>query len=154
MGIIPAGWDTETADALSKQTAQGRVHSGQSSVNLEDGAILTQTVLAVHEGCFYEFSFFAHGEGSNIGFTAISQRPAEIQLVLKQKSASKILSDSNRTFSYFSVITTAAPVGVTAAIISFSVTADGKQSMDLDDVSFIVSQYPGLYRPQGFLRNP
>jgi len=69
-GSIPNDWQTTTPTLLSKVTQQGRVHSGNLSVNLTDGANLSQTA-AIHGGCFYELSFFAHGEEAQVGETRL-----------------------------------------------------------------------------------
>lgn len=138
---IPNGWETTTPDSVSMEDAQGRVHSGNSSVNLTDGAILTQEVFDIHSGCFYELSFFARGEGSQVGFTAsvIFTTPSGsvtgAQITVNQQD----MTNDNRDFAYYRAITAAAPDNVISAIIRFAVTANGEQSMDLDDVSFSVN---------------
>ncbi len=45
------------------------------------------------------------------------------------------ITNSNRDFAYYRLITTQAPVGTTAIKIEFIVEANGNQSLDLDDVS-------------------
>lgn len=136
---IPTGWTTITSVKISQVTQQGRVHSGNSAVNLKDGAILTKTVTGIHVGCFYEFSFFAHGEGAKVGLTATVNflTPGGDVLGASITIMQQDMPNSDREFGYYRVITTiAAPAGVTGARIDFLVSADGGQSMDLDDVSF------------------
>jgi hypothetical protein len=139
-GNIPTGWMTVTPAAVSQQTAQGRVHSGNSSVSLIGIANLSQTI-TVEAGCFYDFSFFAHGAGAQVGFTAtvIFLAPEGLltgaEIIVHQQD----LIDSDRAFEYFRVITSVVPVGVTQAFINFQVETIGSQAMDLDDVSFSVS---------------
>jgi len=137
-GTVPTGWTSTTPLLVAQETALGRVHSGNSSVNLQDTAVLTQDITGITAGCFYEFSFFARGEGAQVGFTAtvtfltLGGPVTDGTITVRQQD----LINSNRDFAYFRIITTAAPATVTSAVISFTVTAIGSQSMDLDDVSF------------------
>lgn len=92
-------------------------------------------------GCFYQFSFFARGEGSAVGFTAKviylnaqNQQTDALTIQVRQQD----LVTSNRVFTYFRGITSAAPAGTVKARIQFTVNTDGSQSMDLDDVSLSV----------------
>ncbi len=137
---IPNGWITTTPDDISEITLQGRVHSGNSSVNLTDGADLSQTI-PISEGCFYELSFFAHGEGAQVGLEAtvtfLILTDTEV-LGLQINVNPQDSSNSNRTFGFYRGITIQAPIGTVGAEIKFAVTAEGNQSLDLDDVSFTI----------------
>jgi hypothetical protein len=140
-GTVPTGWTANNPALVSPVTAQGRVHSGNSAVNLEDEAILSQRITGINPGCFYEFSFFARGEGANVSLTATvtfttptGNVPGGTIFVRDQD-----IINSNRSFAYYRIITSAAPPNVTGAIISFDVEAQGEQSLDLDDVSFSVA---------------
>ena len=139
-GNIPADWTTATPSGVSQTAQQGRVHSGSFAVNLTNGANLSQTV-PVKEGCFYELSFFGHGEGSQVGVTAevvfVTHHGTRTGLTVTVRKQD--LTNSNRQFAYFKGITAAAPEGAHEAVITFAVTADGNQSLDLDDVSFTVA---------------
>lgn len=135
---IPTGWSSSTPAAIAQETAQGRVHSGASAVAISNDGILTQEILGINPGCFYEFSFFARGEGAQVGFTATvtfhtpgGDVPGAAITVRQQD-----VPNDNRNFSYYRVFTGAAPAGATSATIRFTVTAQGQQSLDLDDVSF------------------
>lgn len=115
------------------------MHSGNSSVNLSDGANLSQTI-PITGGCYFETSFFARGEGAQVGFTATvtfitptQQIPGGTIMVRQQD-----MTNDNRDFAFYRLLTTAAPADATSARISFAVTASGSQSMDLDDVSFAI----------------
>lgn len=137
---IPTGWTANNPALVSKVGQQGRVHSGNWAVNLKDHAVLYQDI-AVEAGCFYQFSFFARGEGSQVGFTAKviylnaqNQQTDALTIQVRQQD----LVTSNRIFTYFRGITSAAPTGTVTARIQFTVNADGSQSMDLDDVSLSV----------------
>lgn len=137
---VPTGWFTTTPNDVSQVTQQGRVHSGNSAVNLADGANLSQ-IVPINGGCFYELSFFAHGEGAQVGFTATvnfitppSTETLGLQITVNQQD----VPDSDREFEFYRGITTQAPANATLAIIEFTVNADGGQSLDLDDVSFSV----------------
>ena len=138
---VPTGWTTTTPGLVSQDTAQGRVHSGLSSVNLLDGADLSQTIAPVSGGCFYEFSFFAHAQGAQVGVTAtvtfVTPTGNEVGAVITVERQD--ISDSDREFAYYRAITSAAPANATAAIITFTVTAQGNQSLNIDDVSFSVA---------------
>lgn len=138
---VPTGWTANDKDLVSPVDQQGRVHSGSYAVNLRDNAILCQDI-PVEAGCFYTLSFFARGEGSQVGFTArvlyLNAQDLPTQGLLIQVRQQDLVN-SNRSFAYFRGITTAAPAGTVKARIEFSVTASGGQSMDLDDVSFSVS---------------
>lgn len=96
-------------------------------------------IVPITGGCFYEFSFFAHGEGGLVGVTAsvtfITPPSTEtVGLVITVRQGD--MPNSDRDFGFYRGITIAAPVGATSAMIEFSVTTGDAQSMDLDDVSF------------------
>ena len=134
----PTNWDFTNPSAIISESAQGRVHSGNWSVNMQNDTTLSQRV-TVSEGCFYALSFFARGEGAQVGVTAsvIFSTPngdvAGGSLTVRQQD----MPNSNRAFGYYRIVTTAAPANATAATITFRVSANGNQSMDLDDVSFV-----------------
>jgi hypothetical protein len=137
-GTVPTAWTANASALVSQTTAQGTVHSGNSAVVLQNGAVLSQTIAPVTPGCFYEFSFFAQGAGAQVGLTAAvtfltpgGDVPGGTVLVRQQD-----LEASNRSWTYFRIITAAAPAGVTGARIAFAVTAEGQQALLLDDVSF------------------
>ncbi len=138
---VPSGWTAVDKRLVSKVGQQGRVHSGDWAVHLEDGAILRQDVDA-EAGCFHQLSFFARGEGSQVGVTArviylnAQNQPTQGLLIRVRKQD---MVNSNRVFAHYQGITIAAPVGTVKARIEFSVSADGGQGMDLDDVSFSVN---------------
>jgi hypothetical protein len=134
---IPTDWTSPTPSLISKVTTQGRVHTGLSAVSLEDGAVLTQSISDINPGCFYEFSFFAHGEGAQVSVTAtvtfhtLSGNVQGGSIFVESQD----IPNSDRDFGYYRVITIAAPDDVTSATIEFDVSASGDQALDLDDVS-------------------
>lgn len=138
---IPTGWTANDEELVEPVTQQGRVHSGNWAVNLADGAVFYQDI-AVEAGCFHQLSFFARGEGSQVGVEArviyynAQNQPTQALLILVRQQD---MVNSNRVFAHYQGITTAAPVGAVRARIEFAVTADGGQGMDLDDVSFSVA---------------
>ena len=138
---LPTGWSANNKNLVSQVDQQGRVHSGNYSVGLKDGAVLYQEI-AVEAGCFHRLSFFARGEGSQVGFTAkviyLNAQNQATQALLIQVRQQDIV-DSNRSFAFYQGITTAAPAGTVKARIEFTVSAHGGQSLDLDDVSFSVA---------------
>ena len=136
---VPTSWQVNDDDLSARVTQQGRVHAGQSAVNLMDGAVLTQEV-AASCGCFYAFSFFARGEGQQVGLTAtltfLTTGGPVTGLTITVRPQD--LPNANREFAYYRGISLQAPAGTTAIRISFRVTATGGQSLDLDDVSLSV----------------
>ena len=139
-GSVPTGWTANDSKLISKVDQQGRVHSGDLAVHLADKADLYQDI-AVEAGCFYALSFFARGEGSQVGVTAKvtflnAQNQPTQGLLIRVRQQDMI--DSNRDFAHYQGITLAAPVGTVKARIEWIVTAGGGQGMDLDDVSFSV----------------
>ena len=134
----PNNWNLTNPNGIVSESAQGRVHSGQRSVNMKDNTKLSQSV-SVEGGCFYALSFFARGEGSQVGVTASvtfvtpSGNVLGGSITVRQQD----MTNSNREFGYYRLVTTAAPANAITALIEFRVTANGNQSMDLDDVSFV-----------------
>ncbi len=140
-GSVPTGWTANDSKLVSMVDQQGRVHSGNKAVNLSNEAILSQEI-AVEAGCFHRLSFFAHGEGSQVGFIAkviyLNAQNQPTQGLLIQVRQQDLVT-SNRSFTFYEGITAAAPADTVKAKIEFTITASGGQSMDLDDVSFSVS---------------
>jgi len=138
---VPAGWTANQAELVSRVGQQGRVHSGSWSVNLSDGAVLSQEV-DVEAGCFHQLSFFARSEGDQVGFTATvtyldaQDQPTQGLLIQVRQQD---MTNSTGVFGHYQGITTAAPADAVRARIEFSVITGGGQSMDLDDVSFSVA---------------
>lgn len=134
---IPTGWTSTTPTQISQVTAQGSVHSGNSSVQIENAGILTQTISGITAGCAYEFSFFALGQGAQVGlmatvnFVTLGGDVLGGIIAIRQQD----IPTDNRNFAYYKIFTTEAPVGVTGARIDFAVTANGEQSLIIDDVS-------------------
>jgi len=136
-GNIPDGWTSATPELVFRETAPGRVHSGNSAAVLTNGADLSQ-IVAVNAGCFYELSFFAHAEGDLVGVTATVTflsavgSTVGLEIIVNQGN----MPPAVRQFGFYRGITTAAPTGATAAEITFVETSAGGQYLDLDDVSF------------------
>lgn len=136
----PTDWIFENEDGITSNDAQGRVHSGNYSINIEDDSSISQRI-PIFGGCYYRLSFFARGEGSQVGLNAsvtfetdsgdvdggsISVRPQDI-------------TNSNRDFAFYQLITIQAPINTTAIVIKFLVNSSGGQSLDLDDVSLTIA---------------
>jgi hypothetical protein len=141
-GQLPIGWSTDgDPDLIVRVTDGGLVHTGEASVSMKNGANLFQEISPIQEGCFYEFSFFAHAEGSNVGLTAnlyfinvdpdIGEVPAG-EIFIRQGD----IPTASRVFSYYRVVTSQAPLGTESVLITFEAVAQGNQSVDIDDVSF------------------
>jgi hypothetical protein len=138
-GNIPVGWETDTPGLIRQETQQGQVHSGEAAVRMNNGADLRQTV-PISGGCFYELSFFGHGEGAQVSVRAtvtfLTGSAGEVGLIIFVRAMD--LPNSNRDFGYFRGITMQAPQSATRAEIRFTVESNGQQYLDLDDVSFSV----------------
>ena len=135
---IPDNWSTTTPNLVSKSTAQGNVHSGNSAVRISDKGNLSQTISGLTPLCFYEFSFFANGAGNNVGllakltFITNTGNVPEGSILIRPQD----IPSGNRVFSYYYLITSQAPAGTTGIKIEFTVNAPGGQDVLLDDVSF------------------
>ena len=141
IGDLPVSWNSTTPISIESVDQAGRVHSGNLSVNMQDGSDLYQDV-DIKVGCYYILSFFAHGEGQQIGLRATitflddqNNQLLTNQLIVREQD----LINSNRSFGYFRLVSGAAPSGAVKARVAFYVVAGGGQSMDLDDVSFMVA---------------
>ena len=142
IGNLPVSWNSTTPTSIGSVNQAGRVHSGNLSVNMQDGSDLYQDVDDIQVGCYYVLSFFAHGEGQQVGLRATitfldgqNNQLSTDQLIVREQD----LVNSNRSFGYFRLVSEAAPSGAVKARITFYVVAGGGQSMDLDDVSFMVA---------------
>lgn len=137
---FPTGWLTTTPNLINIVTQQGRVHSGNNAVNLENGAILEQNI-PINGSCYYDFSFFAHGEGSqaNLIATLIFTNATGLEVIGGQITInSQDMPNSNRSFGYYRTISTLAPANATNILIRFVINTQGSQSVDIDDVSLSI----------------
>ena len=136
----PTNWLFTNPNQIHSEDSSGRVHSGNYSVNLKNGAVLSQTINNISSECFYQLSFFARGEGAQVGLVATvtfvtNDGPVSAgSITVRQQD----ITNDNREFAYYRLITSLAPVDTTAITISFAVTANGNQSLDLDDISLII----------------
>jgi len=123
-GNVPNGW--VATGTVAQDTARGHVHTGTSSVRLYNGATLSQTA-PVNGGCFYELSFFGHGEDALAGVTAtvtflsVDQTETGLQITVIPGAP----PNSNGEFGYFRSIITAAPIDAAAANITFLAASTG-----------------------------
>lgn len=136
----PNNWTFTNPNGVTSVDIQGRVHSGNWSVNLKDASAIQQTNLITGSGCFYRLSFFARGEGSQVGLTAsvvfeTTTGPVDGGTITVRQQD---VVNSNREFAFYQLVTSASPANVTGITIKFLVSADGEQSLDLDDVSLTV----------------
>ena len=133
----PTNWTFTNPEGVTSTDAQGRVHTGNFAVNIEDGSAIEQTIPVSEGGCFYILSFFARGEGSQVGLTATVTFETTTGPVvggtinIRQQD----IPTATREFSFYQLVTTVAPPNTTDITIRFEVTANGGQSLDLDDVS-------------------
>ena len=137
----PSNWTFTNPDGITSITSQERVHSGSWSVSIENESAISQTISVAEGGCFYLLSFFAKGEGSQVGLTATLVFETTTgpvtggTITLRQQD----ITSSNRNFTYYQLITSRAPQNTTGITVTFLVNAEGEQSLDLDDVSLIVA---------------
>ena len=138
---VPSGWNINDSDLVEPDDDQGDVHSGNYSVLLYDGAVLWQNV-SIRGGCYYDLSFFARGNGAQVQLEACvifsngdNMRTNGSCILVRAQD----IPTDNRNFAYYRVITSQAPNDATNARIEFRVTANGEQSLNLDDVSFSVN---------------
>lgn len=133
----PTGWLFTNPDNIKSENSQGRVHSGNWSVNIGDNSTLSQVINNIEPGCFYELSFFARGEGAQVSLNAnviFITNSGDIlggNIIVRDQD----ITNSNRDFAYYRLVTQEAPNGTTGIRIEFTVNANGNQSLDLDDVS-------------------
>ena len=133
----PTGWLFSNPDNITSENSQGRVHSGNWSVNIVDDSTLSQVINNIEPGCFYQLSFFARAEGAqvvlnaNVIFITNSGDLLGGNIMVRSQD----MTNSNRDFAYYRLITSEAPVGTTGIRIEFIVNANGNQSLDLDDIS-------------------
>lgn len=137
----PLDWDFINPDGITSNDSQGRVHSGNYSVNISDDSSISQTVDLVEGGCYYRLSFFARGEGSQVGlegqiiFETTTGQVDGGTISVRQQD----ITNSNRDFAFYQLISSKAPNNVTGITVKFSVQAEGEQSLDLDDVSLTIA---------------
>ena len=137
----PTDWTFTNPNGITSITGQGRVHSGSWAVNIEDGSAIEQTIPVTTCGCYFILSFFARGEGSQVGlnvsvvFNTSEGTVYGGSIIVRQQD----ITSSNRDFAFYQLVTSAAPAGVTSVTIKFLVDAEGEQSLDLDDVSLVVA---------------
>ena len=133
----PTGWLLSNPDNITSENSQGRVHSGNWSVNIVDDSTLSQVINNIEPGCFYQLSFFARAEGAQVSLNAnvIFITNSGDLLGGNIMVRSQDMTNSNRDFAYYRLITSEAPVGTTGIRIEFIVNANGNQSLDLDDIS-------------------
>ena len=136
----PIDWLFTNPNGISSVTSQGRVHSGSWAVNIQDDSAIEQTIPVTEGGCFYQLSFFARGEGSQVGLTVtviFETTTGPVTggtITIRQQD----IINANREFAFYQLVTTASPANTTAIKVIFTVNADGEQSLDLDDVSLLV----------------
>lgn len=136
---VPEGWKATEPCLISRVTAPGRVHSGESCVGLSDYVKLKQEICTgIHASRFFQLSFFAQLQGTNAGLTCKvtflkkSHKIAGGSICIRGVD----IPNTSRQFGYYTLITSPAPRGVTGAIVEFSVNTSGSQCVCIDDVSF------------------
>lgn len=136
----PVNWNFSNLSGVESIDSQGRVHSGNFSVNISDDTNISQTIDLNEGGCYYRLSFFARGEGAQAGLEAdvifnTTTGPVNGGSIIINDQD---INNSNRDFGFYQLVTSAAPNNVTSITIKFIVSASGEQSVDLDDVSLTI----------------
>jgi len=136
----PINWTFTNPAGVTSNNAQGRVHSGEWSVNIEGGSAISQIIPITNTGCYYQLSFFVSSEGSQVGFTAniiFITTAGEVNggtITVRQQN----VTDSSREWAFYQLVTSESPINTTGIRIKFIVNSTGGQSLNLDDVSLIV----------------
>lgn len=105
-----------------------------------DSSAIEQTILVNNSECFYRLSFFARGEGSQVGLTVTivfetTTGPVNGGIIsIRQQD----IINANREFAFYQLITSKSPSNTTGITVKFLVNAFDEQSLDLDDVSLTV----------------
>lgn len=137
----PTSWIFVNPDGVTSNDSQGRVHSGSYSVNIEDESSISQTIPLTEGGCYYRLSFFARAEGTNTGLQVnvifnTTTGPVNAGSITVRNQD---MTNSNRSFAFYQLITNIAPLNTTSITISFLVNSTGGQSIDIDDVSLTIA---------------
>jgi hypothetical protein len=136
---VPEGWNATESCSISRVTAPGHVHSGDTCVGLSDYVKLKQEICTgIHASRFFQLSFFSQLQGTNAGLTC------KVTFLKKRHKIAggsicirgQDIPNTPRQFGYYTLITSQAPRGVTGAIVEFSVNTSGSQCVCIDDVSF------------------
>lgn len=136
----PTSWTFTNSNGVTSVTSQGRVHSGAWATNIKSKSAIEQTIPVTNGGCFYQLSFFARGEGSQVGLTVTITFETTTgpvnggTITIRQQD----ITNSNRDFAFYQLITSKSPDNITGITIKFLVDADGEQSLDIDDISLII----------------
>lgn len=137
----PTSWTFTNPDGVTSSDAQGTVHSGNYAVSIDNESAIEQTIDIDNGGCFYILSFFARGEGTQVGFTAtvtFNTPTGDVvggTVTVRQQD----LTTANNDFAFFQLVTIAAPENSTGITIRFLVDSEGGQALILDDVSLIAN---------------
>lgn len=136
----PNNWILTNSSGVTSETGNGRVHSGNKSVNVKNTSKISQTITDINEDCYYELSFFLNSDGDTTGLTVtvtfITTSGSVIGGTVNIREQDIVGSSSN--FGYYKLITSKAPSGTTSLKVEFCITANGEQSINIDDVSLTV----------------
>lgn len=136
--ILPIGWSG--TGTIAQTTTNGTYHMGNSAADISDGATISQDVTGVKAGCHYEFGFFANqatgtpGISATVTFTTTTGETSSGGTITVAEGQ---IPTAASVFSYYRIITSAAPTNVAKATIAINVpTTENNSSIYLDDVSF------------------
>lgn len=136
---IPDGWHSTAPVFISKVTDLGRVHSGESAVNISDRGDIVQT-FEIKGGCFYELSFFAQSVLNNAEIFAeiMFYTSTGPRLGGRLSVRSGDLPTGPKGYGYYKLLTDKSPQDASGVTISI-IGGNYNQSFDLDDVSFVIA---------------
>ena len=133
----PNNWIFTNPENVVITDNQGSVHSGNAAVLLGNESAIEQTIPLNNGNCYYRLSFFAQGEGSQVGFTAtvtFNTTTGDVtggSITVKQQD----LTNSNRAWTYYQLITTQAPANTTGITVKIVASTSLEQNLILDNIS-------------------
>lgn len=136
----PDSWIFTNPTGVTSQTASGRVHSGNKSVNVKNLSTIKQTISVSGCGCNYELSFFLNSSGNNtslkatVTFVTSTGSVSGGTLSIREGD----IVNSSSSFDYYKLITSASPTNTNSIIVEFAVTSNGEQSINIDDASLVI----------------
>lgn len=135
----PNDWILTNIDGVTSQSSNGRVHSGNKSVNIKDKSKISQTV-EINDECYYELSFFLNAQADETQLTATVTFNTDSTSIIGGiiNIRKKDITTTSGSFGYYKLITSKAPVGTNSIKVEFSVIANEQQSINVDDVSLTI----------------
>ena len=135
---VPIQWYTTVPSLISRTTADGEVHTGDSAVKLKNGAVLTQRIALTDGGC-HILSFYAMASGTRTGVTAelkfLDGKGNQIAGTVVRAAPKKLPTKPYQFGMYQSV--GVAPETAAFAEVRFTAEAGADEYLILDDISLL-----------------